>query len=229
LGKKTSTTAGVRFQTVAPLGTDALQFPVKMLSGRMLKELTAADDDAASPPSAPHRIPRPSSSQNTSRLLFSILRPKNVFHFDHFGHLTRAPVKPKNLSLICWTIRRYTKSLSRGHEFLICSDWPLIEWLERGTILDPPDSGLSHRNIPAAERTLTLHFALKIFQNSPNFCILVSNKRKEKKVGAAHRFGRNFAPPAPKFPASNQRLDSFKYSPTTMTISPPKNRPPDGV
>lgn len=38
-GKKTSTTPGTGFQTVAPRATDALQWPVKMLKGRMLKRL----------------------------------------------------------------------------------------------------------------------------------------------------------------------------------------------
>lgn len=41
LGKKTSTTPGTGFQMVAPLAMEALQWPVKMLNGRMLNSPVA--------------------------------------------------------------------------------------------------------------------------------------------------------------------------------------------
>ncbi len=40
-GKKISTTPGTGFQMVAPLAMEALQWPVKMLNGRMLKSPVA--------------------------------------------------------------------------------------------------------------------------------------------------------------------------------------------
>lgn len=43
LGKKTSTTPGTGFQMVAPLAMEALQWPVKMLNGRMLNSPDAVE------------------------------------------------------------------------------------------------------------------------------------------------------------------------------------------